>query len=347
VKSPRPGPARPAPGPPRPGAARRPSLDTGVLAVLVLAPLWGYSWVAGKVALGYAAPLAYATVSLGLCTGCLFLVLLVTRRPLRPPPLAAAAVVGLLQTALFAFLANTALHVGGAGRVSVLTYTMPFWLLLLAWPLLGERLHGGQWPALALAFAGLVLIIGPWDGGSLAAGLLSLGAGLVWAVAALAVKLFQRRAPMDPLSLTAWQMALGVPALGVAALLAGGGIRWTGTFALCLAYSALLSNALCWVLWVYALGRLSSGVAGLGTLAIPVVGVLAAWLQLGEVPSAVEGAGMVLIVLALGLLAVQGLRAERLRRRPPLAVAPGRPGEKETASTPPDDEETAARRRAA
>ena len=41
-----------------------------------------------------------------------------------------------------------ALAGGGAGRTSVLVFTMPFWTLLLAWPVLGERVRGLQWIAL-------------------------------------------------------------------------------------------------------------------------------------------------------------------------------------------------------
>ena len=41
------------------------------------------------------------------------------------------------------------------------------------------------------------------------------------------------------------------------------------------------------------------------------VGVLAAWIQLGEVPTPVEGIGMILIIAALALLAGYGLLAGR------------------------------------
>jgi len=51
--------------------------------------------------------------------------------------------------------------------------------------------------------------------------------------------------------------------------------------------------------------------AGLGTLSIPVVGVAAAWIQLGEVPTLVEGIGMALIITALAVLAAFGLLAGR------------------------------------
>ena len=115
---------------------------------------------------------------------------------------------------------------------------------------------------------------------------------------------------MDAISLAAWQMALGcLPLIAAAVLTDPTGPEWTATFVACVAYTMLLSNGLCWVLWVYALRALSAGAAGLGTLAVPVIGVAAAWLQLGEVPTLVEGAGMLLIVVALATLAAGGVRA--------------------------------------
>jgi drug/metabolite transporter (DMT)-like permease len=66
-----------------------------------------------------------------------------------------------------------------------------------------------------------------------------------------------------------------------------------------------------WLLWLFGLRSLSAGAAGLGTLATPVIGVAAAWLQLGERPTAGEAAGMVLIVGALALVTVRGLVAGR------------------------------------
>ena len=97
--------------------------------------------------------------------------------PLGPPPFRWTVPIGLLQTALFNILATLALSVGGAGRVSVLVYTMSFWLVLLAWPFLGERLRGLQWPAWELAFAGLVLVVRPWDIGDALGGVLAVAAG--------------------------------------------------------------------------------------------------------------------------------------------------------------------------
>ena len=99
---------------------------------------------------------------------------------------------------------------------------------------------------------------------------------------------------MDVLTLTTWQMVIGcLPLIALALLTGSGWPQWTAGYIFGLAYTAVLANAFAWVLWLYALHHLSAGAAGLGTLAIPVIGVVAAWIQLGEVPSGFEAAGMV------------------------------------------------------
>lgn len=280
----------------------------GVLALVGIAPIWGYTWVVSKVALGYAEPLTFIALITASGAGCLFLVLMATRRPLRPPPFRWTIPIGLLQTALFNILATLALSVGGAGRVSVLVYTMSFWLLLLAWPFLGERLRGLQWPAVSLAFAGLILVVRPWDIGVALGGILAVAAGLSWAGGAFLIKLMECRMEADVLALTSWQLTVGaVILIAVAVVTQSGWPHWTGTFWLCLAYSAVLATALSVGLWVVALSSLPASAAGLGTLAVPVVGVATSWLQLGERPTGVEATGMILIIAALALLAAYGL----------------------------------------
>ena len=49
----------------------------------------------------------------------------------------------------------------------------------------------------------------------------------------------------------------------------------------------------------------------MGTLAVPVIGVIAAWIQLQEKPTPVESVGMALIIGGLAILAVVGVVAGR------------------------------------
>ena len=73
----------------------------------------------------------------------------VARRPFWPSSWKAIAITGLVQTTINFGSTTMALAEGGAGRTSVLVFTMPFWTLLIAWPVLGERVRGLQWVASA------------------------------------------------------------------------------------------------------------------------------------------------------------------------------------------------------
>ena len=294
-----------------PGAAAR-GRDLGAAALLLLALIWGYNWVVMKIGLDYAQPFTFAALRTFFGALSLFLLLIALRRSLRPQAVGYTVVIGLLQTTGFVGLLMWALEGGGAGKTSVLTYTMPFWLLLLAWAFLGERPRGTQWLAVGLALTGLLLVLSPWRLQDAFSSLLALAGAASWAASAVVVKSLQKRQHVDLLTLTTWQMLFGsLPLVLIALLTDQGGPVWSAPFVWALVYNVLLGNALAWLLWLYALRRLSAGAAGLGTLATPVIGVAAAWLQLGERPTAGEAAGMALIIAALAVVTVRGLLVAR------------------------------------
>jgi drug/metabolite transporter (DMT)-like permease len=66
---------------------------------------------------------------------------------------------------------------------------------------------------------------------------------------------------------------------------------------------------LAWLLWLYALQRLAAGVASMTSMLAPLIGVIAAWLQLGEEPSIIELWGMALIAVALLIISIHTIRA--------------------------------------
>ena len=79
-------------------------------------------------------------------------------------------------------------------------------------------------------------------------------------------------------------------------------MRWT-EYAI-----ALLIFNLLGALAVFALQRLPAGVASMISLLAPVIGVLAAWVELAEVPSRLELTGMILIASALAIIAIHSMR---------------------------------------
>ena len=306
----------------RSGQRRSSALAAGpkrlaVGALILLALIWGYAWVVMKVALGYAEPLTFAAMRAVLSAVFLMLVLLVSRRSLKPRALGLTVLLGLLQTTGFAGLVMWALHSGGAGRTSVLTYTMPFWLLLMAWVALGENLRGLQWLAVALALGGLIFILDPWRLHGVVSSVLAVGGGFCWALSAVVAKLIHKRHAVDLLSLTAWQMMLGaVPLVIVALLTATKAPVWSASFIWALAYNVLLANGLAWVLWLFVLKALPAGTTGVSSLANPALGVLFAWIQLGERPGLTDAIGMALIVVGLVVLTVWELARGASREAP-------------------------------
>lgn len=289
----------------------QPSRRGAWLALAVMVMVWAYSWVIMKQVMDYAGPFDFAALRYGGGAVVLLIVLAVRRESLRPTPLKLTVAVGLCQTTAFQALSQWALVGGGAGHVSMLAYTMPFWVVLLTWLLFKDKPTPRHWVGLALAAAGLVCVMEPWHGlGSLHSSLLAVAGGFAWALGTvLSKRMFELYAP-SPLSFTAWQMVFGAVALGVIALIVPSRpIAWTPAFIYGLTYSIVLASSLAWLLWLFVVRSLPTTVAGLSSLAVPVMAVLLGAAILRQYPDHFETAGIVLIVL--GLLAISGIGRRR------------------------------------
>jgi drug/metabolite transporter (DMT)-like permease len=277
-------------------------------ALACISLLWGFNWVVLKLGVRYADPFEFLAWRFALASACLFGAALLLGRPVRLVHVPQVLVVGLLQTTATFALATWALKSGAVGKTAVLNYTMPFWVTLFAWPLLGERPSPAQWIALAAGGAGLLMLIHPSSAPGLADAL-ALASGVVWGLGVVATKRLQTRTRIDTLSLIAWQVLFGGAALILLALaFPGPPAQWNATLVLAIVYNGVLVSALGWFLWFWAMARLDAGLASFGILAVPVLGALFSAALLGERPDAREWSGMVLIIGALVLATRAGLR---------------------------------------
>jgi len=164
------------------------------VALVVLTVLWGANWVVMKLALASAHPVVFTAQRTWVGIAVLFVAMAALRLPLAPQAgWTAIVVTGLLQTTVNFGSTTMALAGGGAGRTSVLVFTMPFWTLVIARLVLGERVRGAQWVAVGCALAGLVLVVAPWDWrGDLAPKLWATLSGLGWACFGIAVAGFAK-----------------------------------------------------------------------------------------------------------------------------------------------------------
>lgn len=284
-----------------------------LIALAVLSITWGYTWVLAKQALVFAPPFAFAAER---CVGGALALLLVVKLLGRPLKLVAPRLtlgIGLTQVAGFMIFQTWALVEGGPGKTAVLIFTMPIWTLLLAWPILGERVRGKQWLAASSTLAGLLLIIAPWDmHASLFSKFLGVMAAVCWASGTILVKRLRGQHPVDLLVLTAWQMLIGsVPLVLLALIIPERPTEWTLSYTGILIFMSVASTALCWWLWIYVLDRVPAWEASLSVLGTPVVAILASRLTLGESFKVSEIAGILLIGSGLALLSLFGWIASR------------------------------------
>lgn len=272
------------------------------LALIFLTIVWALNWIVMKVALDFSGPFAFSALRYIVGTGVLFGLLAFRPRNLRPSPWWPTLVIGLTQIAAFQTFAQLALVSGGAGKTALLSYTLPFWVVPLAWWWLHEKPGWMRWVCILVAAAGLLLVISPWHGvGNPLSIVLALASGLAWAVGTVVSKrVFDEHPEVTPLQLTAWSMLVGTVVLvALGLVIPERPIHWATSYILAILYSGLLSSSIGWALWALVVQRLPANVSGLTSLAVPVAGVLFAWGLLSERPSGAEWIGIALIAAAL------------------------------------------------
>ncbi|MCA6101845.1 DMT family transporter [Bradyrhizobium australafricanum] len=290
-----------------PVAGRAPLSPLG-LAFLVVASIgWGLNFPIMKFLLTEWPPLS----SRGLCgvvgAVALGLVALVWGQTLRVPDgmWLRLALVSTLSIGGWVASMGLALIWLRASEAAVLGISIPVWVALVAWPVLGERVSLPRALALAVALAGIAALIG---GGGIDASLGKLP-GILFALAgALCVGLGtvltkSFKLAMPPLSLAAWQLAIGCVPIAIIGIMieqpqlaALSQFGWASMI-----YMTLIQFCLCYVCWFAALERLPAATASIGTLLVPVVGVLAAAAMLREPLSASDIAALVVTFAAVAV----------------------------------------------
>ena len=291
-----------------------------ILALAVMSIIWGYNWVVMKEALRFCDPFVFTAIRVVPAAIFLFGILLWTKKDWRPRQIKWTVILGLLSTTLGLGLPIWSLVSGGAGKTAVLLYTMPFWVILLAWPILGERIRGFEWLAVILAFIGLALIVSvDAVGVKLFSTILAVISGIAWAGSAIVTRIMRRSPDFDVVSITTWQMIYGAgPLIIIAFLVPASPIQWTTVFIAALIYNVFITSVIAFLLWFYILERLPAGMATMGTLVTPVIAIVSAAIQLSEIPSMHETIGIILILSGIGLLsAIAFLRIRRIKNKLP------------------------------
>jgi drug/metabolite transporter (DMT)-like permease len=293
-----------------PEASRPTRAGQARILLVILSLAWGLHWPMMKIALGEVTP--WTLRMLGYVLGALFMFALVRLRgdsakvPFGPA-WAHIVVSALLNMVGFGLLTAFAQANALTSRVVIVAYTMPIWASLMAWLIFRERLNLVTGLALVLCVIGLAVLIHPLMTLGVPLGLvLALASALSWAAGTLYVK--WARIGGNLIAITAWQLLVSfVVVVGLLPMFEGGShlrpLQWQTIAAL--AYHVVIGVALAQFLWFEIVKRLPAATASLGSLCVPVVGILSSMALLGDRPSIADGLGFTLIFAAAACVLLQ------------------------------------------
>jgi len=292
-----------------------------LVTIVGLSIIWGYHWAVMKIGLADCGPLTYSAIRCIIAAPIMLAFVKLRGGNIRIASWWAVFVVGVVQTAGNFGIGAIAVKFGEAGKSAVLTYTMPFWVLVLAYLFLKDRAGPRRWIAAMLAFGGALVVALAGGRAQLTPVLCALSAGVLWASGILLYQRYLRQHGDEPTVFAAWQLLIG--GIGMALFIpvfpGEGTIHWTPSFIAALTYTTLPATAFAVYLWFLLISRLEAGMAALGILLAPAIGLASSWIQLGERPPPVEATGLGVILFAIGFFAWAEWQRARAAKRLPAA----------------------------
>lgn len=192
------------------------------------------------------------------------------------------------------------------GRTAVIVYTMPVWAALFAMLILRERLSAERLIALLLGVAAITILLdqdlsnltnAPIGAALTLMASVSFGFGTVW--------MKRRRWITPPAVSGGWQLAIGlIPLAAIWGVIAPpqhwDSVGWDGW--LSIIYLVLASNVLAYIAWFRVIAIFPAMISGIGTLAVPVIGVLTSTALVGEAMGWRELSALLCVCMALALV---------------------------------------------
>ena len=248
---------------------------------------WGLNWPVAKFLLSELPPFSMRAACSVAGVACAFGLARMRGERLWPPrsQWRGLVIFATLNFGAFSVLTTLSLVWLKASEAVIITYTLPIWAAVLAWPMLHERPTLPRIAAMVLGLGGVALLVGAdrmeasWTTipgvlcGFLASWLFALGTVIA------------KRQPlaMPPITGVAWQAMLGAVPVALLSLHehpAWGRVTplgWTSA-----AYVAVIPMTAAYLSWFRALRLLPASTAATGVLLAPMVGVFASAILLGD-----------------------------------------------------------------
>lgn len=274
-------------------------------ALLFMVVVWAVNFSVSKVALEELHPLAFNALRYPLAAGLLYIVM--RSRGAIPLPsrsdLPRVLVLGLLGNLLYQMFFIFGLDRTTAGKASLLLASTPIITALLSASLGHERVRARVWIGVLATFGGILLVVlggrAQVESGTntLTGDLIMFGASVAWAFYTVGSRPLVDK--YGALPITAWTLWIGTVGLFLAGLPQVVQLDWSGVTAWTWAavfYAGVLSIGVAYIIWYYGVERLGNTRTSAYSNVVPVFAMAVAWIWLGEVPSATQLIGTVVIL---------------------------------------------------
>jgi drug/metabolite transporter (DMT)-like permease len=260
--------------------------------------LWSSSFITGKVGLRHLSPLLFVAIRLAACAVVLTAAMFVLRRSWQP--LAGwqwmhCAVAGALLNAVGLMAPHVGLLIAPAAHIALVQSLTPLLTAALGVMLLHERLRGAQWLGLALGLIGVGLVVGEaaLESDARLQGLVLAFIGVLGLVSGtLYFGRFCRGMPLLPGATAQFLSAAVVASLG-ALLLETPHADWTESTIAAVTWNTVMVSLGGMGLYSAMLVRGSVAATSANFYLVPGTVAVFAWLLLGEQPSMLAIAGLI------------------------------------------------------
>lgn len=265
--------------------------------------IWGFNFVIMKLGNGVFPPVLFAALRFLLGAIVLFGLTYFKKIPLPGKrELKWYILCGILQTTYFNIAIQLSLNYISAGLTSVLTYSMPLFLSLMAHYFIpGEKLTARKTVGILIGILGLFLAIDIHYGENIWAPILALSSAVTWALSNLIFK--KKLQGCDIVQFTTWQMGAGAIGLFFYSIcFEQGQSHWSPIAVMYLLYSGILASALAFVIWSHILSKTEASKASISLLLVPVVGALSGLLFLKEGLNVITLVGIILVLAGIWIV---------------------------------------------
>jgi len=282
----------------------------------LLCLIWGSTWLGIKIGLAFFPPFTFAAIRFLVATATMLVIVWLRHGSFsrRRADYAGTVWFGIFNGIDYALIFWGEQYIS-SGLTAIINATLPFFTVILACLLAGERFTPAKGAGLAAGFAGVVLAFsgdlagaaGASRGGEAAV----LAASAAYALGAVLAKRYENG--LGLLEGVTVQMAVTTLVVAVPAVIweGGRGIRVTPDGVLALLYLALVGSVLAFILYFWLLERMEVSRLSYISMITPVVAVLlGAWWG-GERVLWQYGAGLAVIILGVWLVSRPGMFGRR------------------------------------